>query len=558
MKNSLIKETTSVSILFFSIIILSICSVQAQPKAFPGAEGFGAYTEGGRGGEVIEVTNLNDSGPGSLREALEDISGPRTIIFTVSGYIKLQSRLKIKNGDVTIAGQTAPGGGICLKNYTTEIQADNVIIRFIRFRLGDEAQQAVDSFWGREHQDIIIDHCTMSWAIDECASFYDNQNFTMQWCIISESLNQSFHPSGDHGYGGIWGGVGATFHHNLFAHHTSRNPRFNGARYTTTPETELVDFANNVIYNWQSNSSYGGEAGNMNMRNNYYKYGPSTSSSKRNRIVEPYDTAGNWYINGNFIEGYPLVSQNNWNGGVQGSFAAYQLTKKRINPFEVAEITLQTPEEAFEDVLQFAGALFPERDSIDQRIVEEALEGTAHFGQDGVGIINSQTDVGGYPDIISTTPPPDSDHDGMPDSWELSNGLNPDDPADRNTIGSDGYTMLEEYLNDLVDEIIPVSVKNESDFIPESFLIHGNYPNPFNPSTTIRYQIPEDGFVYVKIYDLQSSFCGELYKGHQKQGIHEIIWNTAEITGTNFSSGLYFAVIRYNENQLVQKMLLLK
>jgi pectate lyase len=434
--------------LFFLMIILSFGDASGQDKtlAFPGAEGFGKYTTGGRGGKVYIVSNLNDEGPGSLREAVRR-KEPRIIVFSVAGYIELKSPLNISHGDVTIAGQSAPGDGICVKNYPVTIQASNVIIRYLRFRLGDEAGIESDAFSGnKRNENIIIDHCSISWATDECASFYRNRNFTMQWCIISESLNQSVHAKGEHGYGGIWGGEGASFHHNLLAHHTSRLPRFSGSATTPNSADELVDFRNNVIYNWVSNNTYGGERGRYNVVNNYYKPGPATKQ-KNHWILNPSSPYGRFFVDGNVFEGNAVLSEDNWNGGVKTDFPD---SVRAMTPFDVAAIPHQKARDAFEAVLKHAGASL-QRDAVDSRIVEEVCRGRAVYGKNRNGIIDSPKDVGGWPALKSSKPDSDNDHDGIPDKWERKNNLNPDDPSDAQQIKSAGqYSNIERYLSELV------------------------------------------------------------------------------------------------------------
>jgi pectin methylesterase-like acyl-CoA thioesterase len=414
--------------------------------AFPGAEGFGKHTVGGRGGKVIYVTNLNDSGPGSLREAIK-ANGARTVLFKVSGTIELKSVLEIKNDSITIAGQSAPGDGICISNYPVTIKANEVIIRFMRFRMGDLAKQQSDALSAIGRKNIIIDHCSMSWGIDECATFYDNENFTLQWCIISESLNNSVHVKGRHGYGGIWGGMGATFHHNLLAHHTSRNPRLCGSRYHKQPEKEIADLRNNVIYNWQHNNIYGGEKGNYNIVANYLKPGPATQQNRKWQIFEPYEPFGQFFIAENHLEGHKAISLDNWDGGIRT-----HLTEQiKLNtPVSFVSIMQRSAEEAYHLVLNYAGASL-KRDVLDLRIVEEVKSGTAKYGVEKDGIIDSQVQVGGWPLLESKPAPKDSDGDGMPDEWEVAQGLNPNDPTDGRLPTLDSsYTNLEVYLNSLV------------------------------------------------------------------------------------------------------------
>jgi len=419
--------------------------VEAQELAFPSAEGFGRYATGGRGGEIYKVTNLNDDGEGSLRKGIVK-SSPRTIVFEVSGTIELKSPLDINRGkgNLTIAGQTAPGEGITLKGYPVSVKADNVIIRYMRFRMGDSNEAVGDALGGRDTKNVIIDHCSISWATDENASFYGNKNFTMQWCIISEALNHSVHAKGAHGYGSIWGGEKASFHHNLIANNNSRNPRFSGSETTANSEDEFVDFRNNVIYNWGSNSIYGGENGTYNMINNYFKPGPATSSSKRDRILEPYEPYGNFYIDGNFMEGSEKVTENNWRGvDVKDPVAARMEKARDVS----GNVTTQRARKAYELVLKNSGASM-QRDAVDNRVVNDLRKNTPTFKK---GIIDSQEDVGGWPELKSGDSEKDSDNDGMPDFWEIANNLPPQKADDTAYDLHKTYTNLEVYLNDLVE-----------------------------------------------------------------------------------------------------------
>jgi hypothetical protein len=427
-------------------VVLRNLRPDRQP-AFPGAEGFGKFTIGGRGGRVIEVTNLNDSGHGSFRAACE-ATGPRTVVFRLSGTIALEKRLTIRNPYITIAGQTAPGDGICIRDHKVTFDTEHVIIRYMKFRPGDVQRTEHDGFGGNGNY-AIIDHCSVSWGIDETLSINKASNFTVQWCMATESLYDSIHHKGKHGYGGLWGGPGGSWHHNILAHHSSRNPRVSG-----NAESGLMDFRNNVIYNWGFNSAYGGELWPRNWVNNYYKYGPATRESVRRRIFVQKDARGRMFAEGNYVWGFPEISADNWNGGIdiddEGDATLSDL--RALTPYSVAPVATESAESAFESVLRNAGASL-RRDRVDQRIVNEVRSGSAEFGKSwgggGKGIIDSQNDVGGWPDLISTAPPVDSDHDGMADEWETSGGLNPTNPSDGALI-TDGYTNLELYLNSLI------------------------------------------------------------------------------------------------------------
>lgn len=511
----------------------------AQTPAFPGAEGHGRYVTGGRGGKVVHVTNLNDSGTGSFREAVK--SGNRIIVFDVAGVIALKSDLKFAD-NITILGQTAPSPGITLRYYTVQ-PGNNNIIRFLRIRRGQEKNinDGADATWQRNKTGIIFDHCSFSWSIDEVASFYDNNNFTMQWCTVAESLTNPGHSKGAHGYGGIWGGKLASFHHNFVGHLMNRGPRFNGARYGWTGYTsnkdydtykwenpvqaENVDFRNCVMYNAQGTCYGGPGGGQINIVNNYYKAGPShslssttqngikvdvsngkergnqeritlitvsTSSNSDKDHPEFYEMTSRYFINGNTTETTKesVTKNKDWKGVSydKGTYTyngeIYSADKKNLYgdavehktingvscvkikmdaPAPTGEVTTHSAAESFSKVLSYSGASLY-RDEIDARYMEEAKTGTAKYKGSitkSPGIIDKVADVNGYTEAnFGTASRPadfDTDKDGIPDAWELANGLNPNDGSDALTYSLDGkgyYTNVEVYANSLVEDIM--------------------------------------------------------------------------------------------------------
>ena len=396
---------------------------------------------------MIEVTNLNASGAGSLADALK-AEGPRTVVFRVSGTI--DADMSITNDNITIAGQTAPGDGITIKGKLG-IKADDVIIRYIRVR----AEGNGDAVSGRGAKNVILDHVSASWSSDEVMSIYHGENVTIQWCMITEAC------SGSHKFGGIWGNNHSTYHHNLFAHNTDRNPRIaSGAGFN--------DVRNNVIYNWKNESTYGGEAHQpgrpafefctVNLVANYYKPGPGTPTENRKRICSPWSRDGaadygDWFVADNVLEGDAIVTADNWKGVFPQYTGKIPVDLESIPglkldaPSEFMPIRQETAVEAYGTVLNHAGCSFPKRDAIDQRIVEEVRNGTATYGDNGFVI--SPSVVGGWPVLKGAPAPSDTDHDGMPDVWETAEGLDPNDGSDRNRVADNGYTMLENFLNSL-------------------------------------------------------------------------------------------------------------
>ena len=449
------------NILLTIVMAVGTLTAMAQEEipAFPGAEGHGRYITGGRGGEIRHVTNLNDSGTGSLREALKG-NNAKTIVFDVSGYIDLKSQLDITS-NTTIAGQTAPYPGITLRYYTIYFgKCDNVIVRFLRFRRSQvkDVNDGADATWGRRRNQIMLDHCSFSWSIDEVASFYDNNNFTMQWCTVGEAQNDAGHGKGNHSYGGIWGGKLASFHHNLLIHLNNRVPRFNGARYgwgdytknlyydqykwENTIQAETVDLRNCVMYNWgNGNGCYGGPGGGyINIVNNYYKAGPGTKNTKTVTQVS-VGASGNstegdqigmtsrYYINGNYVTAAGDKAANyDWKGVTidAGTFAIdgekYSKDPKHFygdtvvykqnangedcvrikvdGPCPIGDITTHSAETTYEKVLSYAGASIY-RDAVDARFMEETQTGVVTY-------TGTKTKIKGIVDVIN-------DPDGVQD-----------------------------------------------------------------------------------------------------------------------------------------------
>lgn len=477
---------------------------QADIPAFPGAEGGGAYSFGGRGGKVIVVTSLADSGPGTLREACEQ-GGARIVVFNVAGIIRLKTPLIIRAPYITIAGQSAPGDGVCVAGESVWINTHDVIIRFMRFRRGETwVGRRDDAIGGNPIGNIMVDHVSASWGLDENMSMYRHMyndstgkameeklgtvNITIQNSIFSEALD-----TWNHAFGSTLGGENCTFMRNLWADNAGRNPSigWNG----------VFNFANNVVFNWVHRSTDGGDYKAMyNIINNYYKPGPLTpkDSPVGYRIIKPesgrsklpYVVFGRLHVAGNIVEGNERVTKDNWDGGVQiegkdGNEMSLETAKtyfakmKYDKPLPMAKISILPTKEAYNYVLDNVGATLPKRDPVDTRVIEQVRTGKINYLKDvklpetqfehrrlpidsyKQGIITDISQVGGYPEYKGT-PYKDSDKDGMPDEWEKKNGLNPNDPSDASKYADNSYTNIENYLNSLVDvkTVKPVLAKN--------------------------------------------------------------------------------------------------
>lgn len=499
-------------ILYTLMLLMAILPAVAQndePIAFPGAEGWGRHATGGRGGRIVFVTNTDDYTAsetpieGSFRAAMHTSgSDPITVIFRTSGRIDLKEVLKVTRGNITIAGQSAPGEGICISGRRIYFSGENYIIRYLRFRSGDGNESNESSLDIENARNVMVDHCSMSWSVEENVTMYDNKYTTMQWCILSEPLYKSCHNKGNRGYGAQWGGEHSTYHHNLIAHCVSRAPRLNGVRDDSEGHDYQVtqEVVNNVIYNWgKKEAVYGGELYSSRegaychniLMNNYYKPGPATwkikerwfarlsYSSSSSHAAE--GTYGLWYIDGNYMEpqpdhtndymqgNYDEINNDNWyNSNTSNKNKALDLQNAQYEgdnifqrlyemPQDLSGVVITSAQEAYEAVLQNAGCRVPYLDEIDRRIIDEAAGKVApaygtSYGT-GTGIIDSQEDVGGYPQYATAQAPTDADMDGMADEWETEKGVNDPNGYDL----SAQYTNIEMYLEDIINSMASVA-----------------------------------------------------------------------------------------------------
>lgn len=523
----------------------AMTAAMAQAPAFPGAEGHGRYVTGGRGGKVVHVTNLNDSGTGSFRQAVSG-SDKKIVVFDVGGVIALNSDVSI-GANTTIMGQTAPSPGITLRYYTVSPAGNNIIMRYLRVRRGQErnVNDGADASWARHLTGIIIDHCSFSWSIDEVASFYDNNNFTLQWSTIGESLMNAGHGKGAHGYGGIWGGKLASFHHNLLIHHGNRTPRFNGARYDwegytanrlylqyqweNAVQAENVDFRNCVVYNC-GNGCYGGPGGGkVNMVGNYYKSGPAGATTRLTTVTvgasgnsegypKYWGMTSRYYLEGNLIDdaaaGWGQMSYDSGTithdgdryskdpGRYNGADTEYltqgttDYVRIRLDePAPAGKVTTHDAATAYTQVLAHAGASLYS-DEVDTRYVYEAENATALYSGSvtgKAGRIDLVSDVQGYTEANfgrGNRPTGfDNDKDGMADEWELANGLNPDDASDASAYTVDPakwYTNVEVYCNQLVQQIMLAENEDATDALRDY------YPPYYNEWEVLVKAINED------------------------------------------------------------------
>ena len=592
------KKFTLLTLVFVTLTT----ALLAQTPAFPTAEGYGKFSKGGRGGKVVFVENLDDyiaynnieaPIPGSFRWALTQYPGePLTVIFKVSGTIKLkpylvisgstvknQNDIRCSRANLTIAGQTAPGEGIVIRNSKVNLGgSSNLIVRNIRFRIGETAEATpiygykvngiakdtlapAGSFipggsLGCENAtNVIFDHCVFGWSGEENITMYDNRYTTVQWSVMHEGLYDDGHGKGNRGYGGQCGGINATWHHNLFAHNYSRSPRLNGAR--TDNETKVfIEFINNINYNWgRSGAPYGGElyAGTVrshtaNFVGNYYKPGPGTDANKLFFNLTMVSGANNpqWHVAGNVMEGSASLTSNNWDGFANKPTDLSLIKSDTLlfpplaNVYSGAwigylpyKINIQSAENAYNSVVDKVGTI--NRDSVERRIIREVKTGAAIFkaSQGKWGIIDKSFDAEGYLTYPAATSPQDNDGDGMADSWELANGLNPDNANDRNYTTGEGYTALEVYLNSLMGETI------QHNFV-------SGLKNQSKLNVSISPTIAKN---YLKIDTEELLNSATIYETSGKQVLFLSLANSKTLNISELKKGCYFLRIEKNSSE---------
>ena len=536
--------------LFFKI------QVWAQIPAFPGAEGFGTNTPGGRGGQVIKVTNLNDHGPGSFREAIET-EGPRIVIFEVGGIINLETELSIHNPFITIAGQTAPGDGICLRGECLRIYAHDVVIRYIRSRPGDidfgpkNQWETIDamSVQGYAHN-VVIDHCSLSWSVDENIDVWKRaHNVTIQHCIIAESLKHSRHPGGAHGMGMIIGSsaTNVSIHHNIFAHNNDRNPHMNGRSF--------IDFRNNLIYNPGGMATDVGASSHqaLNYVNNHILAGPNTKIPADILIRNLKEQVPQVFISGNIgvnqefrkLYTYGNLRQHPLNPAVaEDSAVIARLEASTAHP--APPVTTLPAQQLIGYLLEEVGATLPHRDAVDREIVRDVQNL-------GSGMVNNKNSLLAWPPYETGIAFSDSDSDGMPNHWEEQFGLNPNIQDDTLDADNDGYTNVEEYLNDTdPTQVVTTSslrinsLGNESADIthPElHFKINEYFPNPFRDHLNLKFSIDQPAQVTIKVFNVYGKEINELANSFLYEGKYEIVWDSLHV-----APGVYYIVMSSNNH----------
>ena len=554
-------KTISTNLIIF---LLTYSISWSQIPAFPGAEGFGSHTAGGRGGMILKVTNLNDSGPGSLRDALL-AEGPRTIIFTTGGIIDLKTKLIIKNPFVTVAGQTAPGDGICIRGEGIRIYTHDVIIRYIRVRPGDIDFGPPNSWGGLDAitiadnpddddpqvpHNIIIDHCSLSWAIDEVIDMWHNtHDVTIQYCIISEGLHESKHPSGPHSKGmliGSWA-TNISVHHNLFSSNFKRNPLINGE--------SLVDFRNNIIYNYGKLASHVDRYSGINVRlnyvNNYIKAGPNSINKHALVMNERMKDRVKLYMTGNRTEStdqtddnWSMVSMEKDDGEIVFISRNHTVDQE----FQHPPTTTHSATRAYQQVLDRAGANLPRQDPIDKKVISDVKQ---RLGT----IVNTRSDLLNWPSYRAGAPLPDHDDDGMPDYWENMYGLNSKDASDASSDrNKNGYTNLEDYLNNntMPTASFASAMRTNSTTLPDmsplALDLKQNYPNPFKNSTNLVFEIDSSSYISIQILNSQGETVGRLINSFMYEGNYEVNVDTRHLI-----PGIYCFVLASAQGRKIVK-----